>query len=225
MVAIRLQKYIAECGVASRRKAEQLIGWRRVTVNGSVVTKLGTKVDPACDKVEVDGKLLEKEETKVWVKFNKPRNVISSCRKFGTDKTILDFVKDVPCRLYPVGRLDKDSEGLMLLTNDGELANKLMHPKFEHEKEYMIRTKYQISAFTVEKLKEGVAEVELMDSKKLRIVLKEGKKRQIRLMVTKAGNRVERLKRIRISKVTLADLEEGQFAYLTPLEIDQLSMI
>ena len=219
MVAIRLQKYIAECGVASRRKAEQLIGWRRVLVNGRVVTKLGTKIDPAKDKVVVDGKLLRKKEAKVYIKFNKPRDVISSCRKFKDEKTILDYVQDVSCRLYPVGRLDKDSEGLMLLTNDGELANKLMHPKFEHEKEYLVRTKYQVAAATVEKLREEVAEVELLDVKKLRIVLTEGKKRQIRLMVIKAGNRVERLKRVRLGKIRLGDLAVGDFQYLTAYDV------
>jgi 23S rRNA pseudouridine2605 synthase/23S rRNA pseudouridine2604 synthase len=228
MSKVRLQKHIADCGVASRRKAEKLILSGKVKVNGKVVNELGTKIDPSVDKVSVEGKLLKQPPQKIYIKLNKPQGYVSSCRKHQGENTIIDLIKDIPYRLYPVGRLDKDSEGLMILTNDGELANRLMHPRYEHEKEYEINLKFQISNLKLKELEQGViidkkktlpAKVDRLGAKKFRIILCEGKKRQIKRMVEAVGNRVIRLKRVRIKNIRLGDLLTGRYAYLTDSEI------
>ncbi|MFH1347653.1 MAG: pseudouridine synthase [Candidatus Margulisiibacteriota bacterium] len=220
---IRLQKYIAECGIASRRKAEELIVSGKVKVNGRVIAKLGTKIDPSSDKIVVNGKPLKQKEEKIYIKLNKPRGVVSACTDT-REKTVIDLVKDVPYRLFPIGRLDKESEGLMILTNDGELANRLMHPRYEHEKEYEVSVQFPIFYVQMDRLKEGVdiegkktlpAKVKQVGSRKFHIILKEGKKRQIRKMVEEAGNRVVRLKRIRIKNIKLGNLAVGKYTYLT----------
>ncbi len=216
---IRLQKFMAECGVASRRKAEELILSGRVSVNGQLVTKLGTRIDPSTDKIEVNGKLLKQKEEKIYLKLNKPPGYVSSCRKFKEEKTILDLVRGIPYRLYPVGRLDKDSEGLIILTNDGELAYRLMHPRYEHEKEYEVEARDPLTHAQIERLKKGAARVSRLGGKSIRIVLKEGKKRQIREMMKAVGNRAIRLKRVRIKNIRLGDLAGGKHALLTTTEI------
>lgn len=218
---VRLQKFIAECGVASRRNAEKLILSGKVKVNEQVVSKLGTRIDPAKDKVSVEGKSLKQKESKVYIKFYKPRGVISSCRPF-KEKTVLDFVKDLPYRLYPVGRLDKDSEGLMILTNDGELANRLMHPRYEHEKEYAVDARDPVTFGQIARLRKGAARIYRLGSKSIRIILKEGKKRQIRNMLKTVGNEVVRLKRIRIKNIRLGELRSGEFLFLSPAEVKAL---
>ena len=227
---IRLQKYLADCGIASRRKAEQLITSGVITVNGEVITKLGTKVDPATDKVLVNGKPAKLEEKKIYIKLNKPRGVISSCYQSG-ETTILDLVKDIPYRLYPVGRLDKNSEGLIILTNDGELANQLMHPRFGHEKEYEVVAKNPLTAVELKAMARGImieghktlpAKVFIKDPQRFNIILKEGKKRQIRQMVEAIGNRVASLKRIRINNIKLGTLKPGEYALLKENEIKSL---
>jgi len=228
--SIRLQKHIADCGIASRRNAEKLILSGNVEVNGRIVTQLGTKVDPAIDKIVVNGKLLKREEQKIYIKLNKPCGVVSSCRRFD-EKTIMDLVNDIPYRLYPVGRLDKESEGLILLTNDGELAYRLMHPRYAHEKEYEVNVEFQISDHELERLAHGVliegkrtlmAKIKRLTSRKFRIVLREGKKRQIRDMVRVVNNRVVSLKRIRIKNIKLGLLPPGKYEHLSPSEIRQL---
>ena len=228
--SIRLQKYIAECGVASRRKAEDLIVSGKVKVNGQTITKLGTKIDPAQDKIAVNGQPVKQAESKIYIKLNKPRGVVSACTD-PREKTVIDLVKDVLDRLYPIGRLDKNSEGLILLTNDGELANELMHPRYEHEKEYVVTVQFPIFYVQLNRLKEGVeiegkktlpAQVKQVGSRRFHIILKEGKKRQIRKMVEAVGNRVVRLKRIRIKNIELGKLPLGQYAYLTPSEVRDL---
>lgn len=219
---IRLQKYMAECGVASRRQAEKLILSGRVRVNGKAVTRLGTKIDPLTDKTEVNGKLLRQKEEKIYLKLNKPPGYVSSCRKFKDEKTVLDLVRDVPCRLYPVGRLDKDSEGLMILTNDGEFANRLMHPRYEHEKEYEVEVRDPLSPAQIERLKSRSDRVSRFGGKLIRIVLKEGKKRQIREMMKAVGNRVVRLKRVRIKNILLRDMPPGEYTRLTERELQGL---
>ncbi len=156
MNKIRLQKFLAECGIASRRKAEELITAGKVSVNCEVITQLGTRVDPSKDRIEIVGKPVKVKEPKIYIKLNKPRGVVSSCRRYPGEKTILDLIKDIPYRLYPIGRLDKDSEGLMLLTNDGEIANRLMHPRYEHEKEYIVNVENRISNIEAMKLQSGI---------------------------------------------------------------------
>ncbi len=228
---VRLQKFIAERGVASRRKAEELIAAGKISVNGEVITRLGTSVDPLNDRIEVEGRPAKSEEPKVYIKLNKPRGYVSSCRKQAGEKTILDLVKDIPYRLYPVGRLDKDSEGLMLLTNDGQMANRLMHPRYEHEKEYTVQVQSPMSTVQCRELMAGIiidgkktlpAKVKLIDAKIFSITLKEGRKRQIRKMVEAVGNRVSSLKRIRIKNIKLGDLNPGKSASLDQGEIHEL---
>ncbi len=230
---VRLQKYIADCGVASRRKAEKLISAGKVKVNGQVVTQLGTKIDPDKDKVVVNGKLLKKKEEKIYIKLNKPRGIISSCYQKGK-KTVVDLVKDIPYRLYPVGRLDRDSQGLMILTNDGELANRLMHPRYEHEKEYQVGVREPLTPDQIKTLKQGVelerkktlpAKIFIKGKKRFNIVLREGRKRQIRRMLGAVGNEVTFLKRIRIKNIRLDRLKIGEYEYLNRREIQSLSMI
>jgi 23S rRNA pseudouridine2605 synthase len=228
---LRLQKYLAECGVASRRKAEELIAAGRVRVNGIVVSKLGSKVDPAKDKVAVDGRPAHPETEKIYLKMYKPRGYASSCVSQKGERTVLDLVQAVKERLYPVGRLDMSSEGLIILTNDGELANKLMHPRYEHEKEYEVGTYREVTGAMLEALKSGVmlddektlpARVVLTGEKSFTIVLKEGKNRQIRRMVEAVSNKVVSLKRIRVNNITLGDLRPGQCSPLTRAEITRL---
>ncbi|MFA6549725.1 MAG: pseudouridine synthase [Candidatus Margulisiibacteriota bacterium] len=222
---LRLQKYIADCGIASRRKAEGLIATGKVSVNGKLVTELGTKVDPVRDKVAVEGKIVKPQEKKIYLKLYKPRGIVSACSD-KKEKTVLDLVKDIPERLYPIGRLDKDSEGLILLTNDGELANRLMHPRYEHEKEYEVTVQFPIFYRQIERLEAGVVidgeetlptKVKQISSRKFHIILKEGKNRQIRKMVKEVGNKVVQLKRVRIGNVTLGQLKPGKYEVLSAI--------
>jgi 23S rRNA pseudouridine2605 synthase len=228
---VRLQKYIADCGVASRRKAEELIGHGKVTVNGKPIDQFGTKIDPAKDKVEVDGVPVKPLSKKIYLKLNKPRGIVSSCVSQRGEPTICDLIKDVEERLYPVGRLDQASEGLMLLTNDGELANRLMHPRYEHEKEYLVTCRLAVTGYQLQQLKSGIviegektlpAKITLLALKEFSIVLREGKKRQIRLMMEAVGNKVVTLKRVRIKNIQLGDLKPGQYRPLTAEELKNL---
>ena len=227
---VRLQKYIAECGLASRRAAEKMIQAGKVKINGKIVAKLGTKINPQKDEVVVNGKKLRKKETKIYLKINKPRGIISSCSQKGR-KTVLDLISDIPSRLYPVGRLDADSQGLMLLTNDGELANKLMHPRYEHEKEYQVGTRGPISDDDLKKLRQGIflgkektlpARVFRKGAKRFHIILREGKNRQIRQMLEALGNEVAFLKRVRIKNILLGSLRVGKYEYLTKREVESI---
>lgn len=228
---VRLQKYIADCGVASRRAAELMIAEGKVSVNGKIITQLGTKIDPAKDRVEVGGVVVGLSARKIYLKLNKPRGYVSSCVSQRGESTICDLIRDVKERLYPVGRLDQASEGLMLLTNDGELANRLMHPRYEHEKEYLVTCLLPVSSYQLEQLKSGIrlddektrpARVVLTGHKELTIILREGKKRQIRRMMEAVGNKVKTLKRVRIKNIMLGDLKPGQYRPLTAEEIKNL---
>lgn len=230
---VRLQKHLAACGIASRRKAEEMIVSGRIAVNGRIITELGTKIDPAKDQVSVDGQTVSREDKKVYLKLFKPRGVVSSCRRQAGEKTVLDLVKDFPYRLYPIGRLDKDSEGLLLLTNDGELANRLMHPRYEHEKEYIVNVEFRITNDELRRLKSGIiiegrktlpAKVKPLGLTAFSIILKEGKKRQIRKMIEAVGNRVVDLKRIRIQNIKLGNLRPGEHTSLTQSEIKSLGL-
>ncbi|MCU0640672.1 MAG: rRNA pseudouridine synthase [Candidatus Margulisbacteria bacterium] len=222
MSTFRLQKYLADCGVASRRKAEEMIRAGQVAVNGQVVTTMGTKVDPEKDKVRVAGRSVKPESNKLYLKLNKPTGYYSSCVSQRGERTVLDLVSDVAERLYPVGRLDVSSEGLMLLTNDGDLANRLMHPRYEHEKEYLVTVEERVTPDALLKLKADAAAVSLLGQYELRVILKEGKNRQIRKMVETAGNRVVALKRVRIGRIMLGKLPPGQVEPLTPAELRSL---
>jgi 23S rRNA pseudouridine2605 synthase len=228
---IRLQKFMAECGVASRRAAEKLIAAGKVEINGRVA-RIGTKIDPASDKVIVNGKLLKQKEKKIYIKLNKPVGVLSACSD-SKEMTVVDLIKDVPGRLYPVGRLDMGSEGLMILTNDGELANRLMHPRYEHEKEYEVTVREPLTSAQIAKLEQGIVldnkktlpvKIQRAGDRRFRVILREGMKRQIRRMMEAVGNNVSRLKRIRIKNIRLGNLATGKYAVLTTSEIQGLML-
>ena len=226
---MRLQKYLSEAGFCSRRHGEELILAGRVCVNGAVVAKLGTKIDPEKDIVEVGGSRIEAKNDLIYIALNKPKGYVTTCSR-ERDKIVLDLI-DIPERVYPVGRLDKDSSGLLLLTNDGRLHNILSHPSFDHEKEYEVVVSRPVADDVLDKMASGIhlsdgrtrpAQVKRISSDRFRIVLKEGRNRQIRRMVEKVGNRVKELKRIRISNIRLGGLKDGCWRYLTEKEKKEL---
>jgi 23S rRNA pseudouridine2605 synthase/23S rRNA pseudouridine2604 synthase len=226
---MRLQKYLSAAGVCSRRKGEELILSSRVSLNGVVVSELGTKADPDLDLVEVDGKAIQIEQDRVYIVLNKPRDYVTSTRHKG-EQVVTDLV-DLPQRVYPVGRLDKDSTGLLLLTNDGRMHHRLSHPSFDHEKEYIVRVVKPIPDGALERLAKGVpmmgtktrpARIKRISRKQFNIVLQEGKNKQIRRMVRKVGNQVTELQRIRIANVHLGKLAEGSWRHLTQKELKLL---
>ena len=225
MPAMRLQKFLSAAGVCSRRKGEEFIKAGRISVNGEVIVELGTKIDPDQDRVEVDGKAIKPSNTLVYIALNKPKDYVTSCSHPG-EKVVVDLV-DISERIYPVGRLDKDSTGLLLLTNDGRLHHRLSHPSFDHEKEYDVTVSKPITDGALKNISKGMpmmgtktrpAEIKKISPKRFRIVLKEGKNRQIRRMVRKVGNHITRLKRIRVSNIELRRLAVGHWRYLTRKE-------
>lgn len=229
---MRLQKYLAHAGVCSRRKAEEFIIDGKIKVNGQVVKLLGTKIDPEKDEVLFNHKpvIILPESPKIYIALNKPEGVVTSCSQQKA-KIVLDLI-DINERIYPVGRLDKDSKGLILLTNDGDLHNRLSHPSFNHQKEYVVTTVHPISESALKKIAQGVmiekiktrkAAVKRLGKHKFNIVLKQGRNRQIRKMVNKIGSSVLTLKRIRMANVTLGNLKEGQWRYLSKKEVKQLT--
>jgi 23S rRNA pseudouridine2605 synthase/23S rRNA pseudouridine2604 synthase len=220
---------MAAAGVCSRRRGEELIRAGRVSVNGRVVAELGAKVDPDQDRVSVDGQPVRPAQRMVYIALNKPRGYVTSCRHAGK-KIVLELV-NVAERIYPVGRLDKDSTGLLLLTNDGRLHLKLSHPSFDHEKEYDVAVERPISDGALRRMAEGMpiletrtrpAVVTRLGERAFRIVLKEGRNRQIRRMVRMLGNEVVELKRIRVADVRLGRLAEGAWRHLRPEEVEAL---
>lgn len=225
MSLMRLQKFLSKAGICSRRKGEEYIKAGLVRVNNTVVTELGTKIDPVNDRVEFKGMLVKSEDDLVYIALNKPKGYVTSCDQPG-EKIVLDLI-DIPQRIYPIGRLDKDSTGLLILTNDGDLHHRLSHPSFDHEKEYDVTVSSPITDGALQNISKGLpmmgtktrpAEIVRISSRRFRIVLKEGKNKQIRRMVRKVGNHVTRLKRLRISNIKLKRLEEGAWRYLTDKE-------
>jgi 23S rRNA pseudouridine2605 synthase/23S rRNA pseudouridine2604 synthase len=232
MTMMRLQKYLSAAGVCSRRKGEELIQAGRISVNGVVASELGTKVDPDFDMVEADGKVIHLNQKLVYIALNKPKDYVTSCNQNG-QKVVLDLV-DVPERIYPVGRLDKDSTGLLLLTNDGRLHHILSHPSFDHEKEYIVTLAKPIPDGALNHMARGLpmmgtktraARVKRISARRFRIVLQEGKNKQIRRMVRKVGNQVADLKRIRIANIKLGRLPQGAWRHLTKTELKRLLQV
>ena len=222
---VRLQKFLSSAGVCSRRQGEEYIKKGYVKVNGEVVIELGTKVDPTRDQIEIDRELIKEAQNRVYIVLNKPEGYVTSCKQ-PEDKIVLDLI-DIPERIFPVGRLDKASTGLLILTNDGLLHHRISHPSYDHEKEYEVVLAKPIPNGALKKMEQGLpmmstktrsAKIEKISPTRFRIVLREGKNKQIRRMVRKVGNRVIRLKRIRISNIRLATLAEGQWRYLTEKE-------
>lgn len=231
----RIQKIMAQAGIASRRKSEELIKAGRVTVNGQVA-QLGDQADPAKDEIKVHGRVLPPFEKKIYIMVHKPRDVISDEDDTGEGRrTVRDMIQEVEGHLYPVGRLDKQSIGLMLMTNDGDLAHKLTHPRYQHEKIYRVKVEGSPSRETIVQWRRGVeledgrtapARVKVVerldDSTWLEVVLTEGRKRQIRRVATQLGHPVLHLTRLQIGPLKLGDLPLGQWRHLTPREVQAL---
>jgi 23S rRNA pseudouridine2605 synthase len=229
----RLQKFMAHAGVGSRRACEAMIEQGRVQVNGQAA-KLGMSVVPGRDQVQVDGQLLASAEPHVYVALNKPPGYLSSRRSQGGQPTVVDLVS-LPQRVYPVGRLDADSQGLILLTNDGDLANRLTHPRFEHEKEYLVLLDRSPSDSELTGLRQALANPghpsrsaprvrmqEIDGEPWLRVILREGRNRQIRKAAEELGFKVRTLVRVRIHHLTLGNLKEGHWRHLAPEEVEGL---
>ena len=229
MSQMRIQKFLSAAGICSRRRGEALIKAGRVSLNGQIVVELGTKIDPRNDQLSVDGNPIKYEPSMLYIALNKPVDYVTSCRHPG-EKIVLDLV-DIAQRVYPIGRLDKDTTGLLLLTNDGRLHNRLSHPSFDHEKEYDVTVAKPISDGALQKMAAGLpmmesktrpAQVQRVASRRFRIILKEGKNRQVRRMVRKVGNQVTRLKRIRIAGIKLGQLPPGKWRHLTAKEKEEI---
>ncbi|SCW27635.1 23S rRNA pseudouridine2605 synthase [Paenibacillus tianmuensis] len=232
----RLQKVLAEAGVASRRKCEELITAGRVEVNDKVVKTLGVKVDPSQDFIKVDGKPIRRQ-SKVYVIFNKPKGVITSAQDPEGRKTVTEFFKNIKQRIYPIGRLDYDTEGLLLLTNDGEFAHLLTHPKHHVPRTYLATVKGVPHGSLLDKLKNGIeledgktapAEVEYQDVRPetnesvVKITIYEGRNRQVRRMFDAIHHPVIKLKRIQFGPLLLSGIPRGKFRHLTPQEVNEL---
>jgi 23S rRNA pseudouridine2605 synthase len=225
---VRLAKYLAHGGIASRRRAEEIVAKGVVTVDGEVVTDPARDVDEGSD-VRVNGSPVAAEVREVWA-VNKPEGVVSTAREPGGRPTVVDLV-DTEARLYPVGRLDADSTGLLLLTNDGELANQLTHPRYEVPKTYRVRLSAPISDGDLEHLRGGVeledgrtgpAQVRRLGEREIEITLREGRNRQVRRMLEAVGNEVAALRRVSFGPLKLGDLREGRARRLSDAEIAEL---
>lgn len=232
----RLQKLIAQAGIASRRKSEQLILEGKVEVNGVVVKELGAKADPAADTITVNGRALRTEK-KLYILLHKPKGVITSAKDPEGRKVVGDFLKGIKERVYPVGRLDYDTEGLLLLTNDGELAHLLTHPKHHVAKTYLATVRGVPHGDQLDKLKKGImledgitapAEVEYHDiapdqkQSTISITIYEGRNRQVRRMFEAINHPVERLRRTQFGPLSLHGVARGKYRLLTPAEVKEL---
>ena len=232
----RLQKVIANAGLTSRRKAEEMISTGRVTVNGEIVRELGTKVDGHA-KIEVDGVPIDKQQKTMTFLFYKPRGVISAVSDDKNRKVITDYFADQDARLYPIGRLDYDTSGLILVTNDGQLANLMMHPKFKVDKTYMAKVEGIPTATALAKLRQGVsihnrktAEAKVWIENKnqtkntalVGLTIHEGMNHQVKLMLRDVGFPVMKLKREKVSFLDLTGLQPGEARQLSHEEVDRL---
>lgn len=227
---VRLNKFLADSGVCSRRSADKLIAEGKVLVNGKKVFELGIKVSPK-DRITVDGKPLKQETQKIYLIFNKPKGVLTTLSDPENRPTIADYINHIEHRVFPVGRLDWDSEGLILLTNDGEWANQIMHPSREVSKTYLVKLDGKPSDTDFQKLRKGVSipggkvkalHIERIKRKEgskqydwIKIVITEGKNRQIRYMFEKIGMDVLKLQRIGIGRLKLGNLDKGEFSFLS----------
>lgn len=231
---VRLQKYMAENGIASRRKSEELIAAGKVRVNGRIAA-IGDKVDPKHDKVTVSGKRVVKVKKNVYIMLHKPRGFITTMHDEMDRKCVAELIADVPERVYPVGRLDRESEGLLLLTNDGEFANALTHPSKHVPKTYRVTVRPDVTKEQLAAFENGIeidgritlpAEVRVLDKQEGRVVLEvviyEGRNRQIRKMCEALGLEVARLKRTKVGSLKLGMLKQGEYRYLSDDEIHGL---
>jgi len=232
---MRLQKYMAACGVASRRKAEEMIAEGRVTVNGVKITEMGTQVEEG-DEVRVDGQLIRPETEKRYVMYHKPAGEVTTVSDPEGRRCVLDHFRDYPVRLYPVGRLDYDSEGLLLLTNDGTLTERMLHPSHQVDKTYLARVTGSVTMDEVRRLRSGVmlddhktapAKVRVIkleaEATVVLVTIHEGRNRQVRRMFEETGHQVTQLRRVRFGPLDLGDLPRGKWRELTAEEVRALA--
>ncbi len=236
MAEERLQKIISQAGIASRRAAEKMILEGRVRVDGKVVRELGTKVNPAAHTISVDGRPLKGEEQHVYLLLNKPKGYLSTAKDDRGRRTVLDLLPEVKERVYPVGRLDNNTEGLLLITNDGTLMNGLLHPRFEVEKTYHAGVTGQLTEEKLQMLRDGLlledgmtapAKVSLLQERepgdtRAAITIHEGRNRQVRRMFAAVGCDVKSLKRVRFADLTLKGVARGHHRALTQEEVSKL---
>ena len=234
---MRLQKYLASCGVASRRSAEKLIAEGHVSIDGQTITEMGVQVEEG-QTVRVDGVIVRPEEEKHYILYHKPAGEVTTVSDPEGRTTVLDKFRDYPARLYPVGRLDYDSEGLLLLTNDGALTERMLHPSMEIEKVYLARVSNQVTPEEARWLEAGVlvdgrktshAKVKLLSVQPLftdmLITIHEGRNRQVRKMVEQIGHNVVMLRRIRFGPLKLGELPRGMWRPLTQEEVDAIKRL
>jgi pseudouridine synthase len=234
----RIQKILARAGIASRREAERMVIEGRVTVNGKVVDELGFKADSSKDHIKVDGKRLVRFEPKIALLLNKPRGYVSTVKDPKGRPTVMDLLKNIKWRVYPVGRLDFDAEGLLLLTNDGDFTYLLSHPKFSIPRTYLVKVKGVPEEERLTRLKRGVmledgkakaVSVQLLRQREknswIQVVVTEGRNRLVKRMFSAIGYPVLKLKRVGFGPIRLGDLRIGQFRYLTPEEIEKIRKI
>lgn len=232
---MRIAKFLAAAGVASRRKSEELILEGKVSVNGKIIDELGMQIDPDTDIIKVSGKRIKAPEEKVYLMLNKPVGCVSTCSDEKGRDTVLDYVKDIKARIYPVGRLDFTTEGLLLLTNDGELANTLTHPRHEVGKRYLTIIDDVLTEDDVKKLEKGVfieggktapARVKILKSApgrtELTIIIHEGRNHQVKKMFEAIEKNVVFLKRISVGDLNLGTLKKGEYRHLTEEEVSYL---
>lgn len=235
---LRLQKYLADCGVASRRGAEELIKQGRVSVNGETVREMGIKVDEDRDVIEFDGEIIRPQNKMIYVMLHKPAGFVTTVSDDKGRETVMSLVSEIPARIYPVGRLDYDTEGLLLLTNDGEMTYKITHPKNNIEKTYEAEVTGNITMDTITRLRNGVvldgrrtekAVVEVIGATrlgtKLRITIHEGRNRQVRRMFEAVGCIVKRLIRVEEAGLKLGHLPLGKWRRLSDSEVNMLKKI
>ena len=234
---MRINKYIASCGVTSRRKAEELIINKKVKVNGKIVEELSYQVDENKDIVEVDGTVINQNEELVYILLNKPEGYITTVKDQFNRPSVLDLLSEIPVRVYPVGRLDYETSGLLLLTNDGDLTYKLTHPKHEVEKTYVAKVKGKLTEEEINNFKSGLYIEDYKTAPaKLRVInydhtknistleikIHEGKNRQVRKMCKAINHPVLRLKRVALGKIKINNCNIGEYRYLTSDEIEYL---
>lgn len=235
---MRLQKYLAMCGVASRRHAEKMILDGKIQVNGVTIREMGVQVDENTDTVTVEGEVVKPEQEKHYLAYYKPIGEVTTAFDPEGRPTVMAKFRDYPVRLFPVGRLDFDSEGLLLLTNDGELMNRLLHPSHEVKKVYLVKASNEVSEEEIRQLRRGVmidgkltspAEVRLIRKETfdtvLLISIHEGRNRQVRKMLEATGHQVVSLKRVEFGPIALKDLPRGQWRKLTGQEIEKIKKL
>ena len=234
---VRLQKFLADNGIASRRKCEEIILEGRVKVNEKTITTLGTKIDPYQDFVEVDGKILKRQDEKIYILLNKPIGYVTTVKDQFKRDTVMDLLKDIKTRIVPVGRLDMYTSGALILSNDGEFVNKVTHPSHEVEKTYNVTVRGKVTKEDMQKLENGVdigdyvtkpakTKILKVDENKnisrFQIIIHEGKNRQIRRMCSSLNHEVISLKRVSIGDLKLGYLQQGKYRELTKEELQYI---